>query len=97
MHVDFLGILSYFTPQLNMVKQRPKKLEFSSPFLELKFESRFRYPFERYACTPIFLEFHVILVVNQGCQNKGLRDALVFNFSKLKFEIEFRYPFEREE
>ena len=42
-----------------------------STFLELSFESGFRYPFEREEWRPIFMRFGSILALIQGWVNQG--------------------------
>ena len=40
------------------------------------------------------MRFGVILAVDQGWSNQGLKYALMWTFSELSFESGFRYPFE---
>ena len=76
-------------------QSKAENMHFLSIFSELSFESGFRYQFERYAWTPVFMRFGAILSLVQGWSNQGLKDALLPTFSELSFESGFRYPFER--
>ena len=87
METYFYEIWSYFGPHLRL------KICILSTFWEFKFQSRFRYPFQRSAWTPIFMIFGAILALVQGWSNHGWKYALFSTFLEFKFWSRFRYPF----
>ena len=66
----FLWYLELFCPSLKVGDTRIKICTFST-FSELTFQSGFRYTFEKYPWTPIFMRFIAILACVQGWSNQG--------------------------